>query len=101
MTTQSSKQAPSYTITRRMKHEAAALERLCQVVRIRGFRIATMAVESVLTANGGAEETLEIALTIQGARPVAMLQSQLEKLHTVADVKLAAPAVTHAANRIA
>ncbi|SOB76271.1 acetolactate synthase, small subunit [Marinobacter sp. LV10R510-11A] len=102
MTTQSSKQAPSYTITCRMKHEAAALERLCQVVRIRGFRIATMAVESVLDGEwGGAEETLEIALTIQGARPVAMLQSQLEKLHTVADVKLAAPAVTHAANRIA
>lgn len=89
---------PSYTLTCRMSHEAAALERLCQVVRIRGFRIARMAVESVLE---GADETLEIALTIQGARPVAMLRSQLEKLHTVADVKLAVPAVTHAASRIA
>lgn len=53
---------PSYTLTCRMSHEAAALERLCQVVRIRGFRIARMAVESVLE---GADETLEIALTIQ------------------------------------
>lgn len=98
MTTESRKKAPSHMITCRMKHEAAALERLCQVVRIRGFRIATMAVESVLE---GAEETLEFALTIQGARSVAMLQSQLEKLHTVAEVKLATPAVTHAASRIA
>ncbi|MCK0164395.1 ACT domain-containing protein [Marinobacter sp. S6332] len=93
MKTESSHNATSYTITCRMNHEAAALERLCQVVRIRGFRIAKMAVE---TADGA----LDIALTIQGSRPVAMLQSQLEKLHTVAEVKLAAPVVA-AASRIA
>lgn len=93
MKTESSRKAPSYTITCRMNQEAAALERLCQVVRIRGFRIAKMAVE---TADGA----LDIALTIQGPRPVAMLQSQLEKLHTVAEVKLAAPEVA-AASRIA
>jgi acetolactate synthase II small subunit len=98
MTPKSSSNAPSYTITCRMNHEAAALERLCQVVRIRGFRIAKMAVESVLE---GADQTLNIALTIQGVRPVAMLQSQLEKLHTVAEVKLAAPVLTHGASRIA
>ena len=62
-----------------MTQEAAALERLCQVVRIRGFRIATMAVET-------AGEHLNIALTLEGTRPIAMLQSQLEKLHTVIDV---------------
>lgn len=81
-----------------MSHEAAALERLCQVVRIRGFRIAKMAVESVLE---GTDETLDIALTIQGARPVAMLQSQLEKLHTVAEVILTTPAIAPAVSRTA
>lgn len=72
---------PSYTLTCRMSREAAALERLCQVVRIRGFRIATMAVES-------AGEHLDIALTLEGTRPITMLQSQLEKLHTVVEVAL-------------
>ncbi|WP_286222232.1 ACT domain-containing protein [Marinobacter apostichopi] len=72
---------PSYTITCRMSQEAAALERLCQVVRIRGFKIARMAVES-------AGEHLDIALTLEGTRPIAMLQSQLLKLHTVAEVVL-------------
>ncbi|KXS51303.1 MAG: acetolactate synthase II small subunit, partial [Marinobacter sp. T13-3] len=38
--------APSYTLNCRMAQEAAAIERLCQVVRIRGFRIASMAVET-------------------------------------------------------
>ncbi|MCK2147463.1 MULTISPECIES: ACT domain-containing protein [Marinobacter] len=72
---------PSYTLTCRMSQEAAALERLCQVVRIRGFKIARMAVES-------AGEHLDIALTLEGTRPIAMLQAQLLKLHTVAEVVL-------------
>ena len=74
---------PGYTLTCRMADEAAALERLCQVVRIRGFRIAKMTME----ANG---EALNIALTLQGSRPIAMLQSQLEKLQTVHTVALSA-----------
>ncbi len=98
MTIESSRYAPSYTITCRMNHEAAALERLCQVVRIRGFRIAKMAVESSVES---AEETLDIALTIQGSRPVAMLQSQLEKLHTVVEVILTTPAMAPAVGRTA
>ena len=89
---------PSYTLTCRMSHEAAALERLCQVVRIRGFRIAKMAVESVLE---GTDEALDIALTIHGARSVAMLQSQLEKLHTVAEVILTTPAIAPAVSHTA
>ncbi len=72
---------PSYSLTCRMSQEAAALERLCQVVRIRGFKIARMAVES-------AGEHLDIALTLEGTRPIAMLQAQLLKLHTVAEVAL-------------
>jgi len=71
--------APSYTLNCRMTQEAAAIERLCQVVRIRGFRIAGMAVET-------AGDHFEIALTLEGSRPITMLQSQLEKLHTVAKV---------------
>jgi acetolactate synthase II small subunit len=81
MSPQNPTAAPSYTITCQMNHETAALERLCQVVRIRGFRIAKMAVEAV-------EDQLAIALTVEGSRPVSMLQAQLQKLHSVAQVKL-------------
>ena len=70
-----------YTLNCHMNQEAAALERLCRVVRVRGFRISRMAMEST-------GDTLDIALTLEGSRPVAMLQSQLEKLHTVAGVEL-------------
>ncbi|MBZ0334149.1 hypothetical protein MARI_18310 [Marinobacter sp. JH2] len=70
---------PSYNLNCRMQSEAAALERLCQVVRVRGFRISEMSMSS-------GNEHLEIALTLEGARPIAMLQAQLEKLHTVAEV---------------
>ncbi len=79
MTPQADTSIPSYTLNCRMTRETAALERLCQVVRIRGFRIARMAVETT-------GDHLDIALTLEGTRPIAMLQSQLLKLHTVADV---------------
>jgi len=39
MNPQSQPATPSYTIHCRMNQEAAALERLCQVVRIRGFPV--------------------------------------------------------------
>ena len=55
-----------YTLNCRMNQEAAALERLCRVVRVRGFRISRMAMEST-------GDTLDIALTLEGSRPVAML----------------------------
>lgn len=90
MSSQHQTDTPSYTITCQMSHEIAALERLCQVVRIRGFRIAKMAVET-------AEDKLAIALTVQGSRPVSMLQTQLEKLHTVMRVELSQPALKAAA----
>lgn len=73
--------AASYQIHCRMTPEAAALERLCQVVRVRGFRIAKMAMENV-------GDSLDIALTLEGNRPIGMLQSQLEKLQTVVVVEL-------------
>jgi len=81
MNPQSQTAMPSYTLNCRMNQEAAALERLCQVVRVRGFRISRMSMEA-------AEDHLDIALTLSGSRPIAMLRSQLEKLHTVVDVAL-------------
>lgn len=68
-----------HSLSCRMTFESAALERLCQVVRIRGFRITRMAVESL-------GNQLEIHLTLEGTRPIAMLESQLAKLHSVAEV---------------
>ena len=65
----------------RMQSEPAGLERLCRVVRVRGFRIAGMSVES----SGG---HFDIALTLEGSRPISMLQSKLLKLHTVGEVVL-------------
>jgi len=67
----------------RMQSEPAGLERLCRVVRVRGFRIAGMSVES-------SGEHFNIALTLEGSRPISMLQSQLLKLHTVGEVVLGA-----------
>lgn len=86
-------QPPRYQIHCRMSPEAAALERLCQVVRVRGFRIARMAMEQ-------AGDSLDIDLTLEGTRPIGMLQSQLEKLHTVVGVELAErPALAVAGGR--
>ena len=64
-----------------MQSEPAGLERLCRVVRVRGFRIVGMSVECT-------GEHFDIALTLEGSRPIAMLQSQLLKLHTVGEVVL-------------
>ena len=70
MNPQSKPSTRSYTINCRMTQEAAALERLCQVVRIRGFRIATMAVYRSLP-EGTAPET-ETAAEIVAAMPDGM-----------------------------
>lgn len=86
-------QPPRYQIHCRMSPEAAALERLCQVVRVRGFRIASMAMEQ-------AGDSLDIDLTLEGTRPIGMLQSQLEKLQTVVGVELSErPALAVAGGR--
>ncbi|RMJ05662.1 Acetolactate synthase isozyme 2 small subunit [Marinobacter litoralis] len=79
MSPQAECSTPSYNLNCRMHMEAAALERLCQVVRVRGFRISEMSMSS-------GSEHLDIALTLEGSRPIAMLKAQLEKLHTVAEV---------------
>ncbi len=86
--------APSYRLSCQMKHEIAALERLCQVVRIRGFRIVSMAVDSF-------EDALAISLTVEGTRPISMLQTQLEKLQTVASLELISPELNARAARSA
>ncbi len=86
MSPQATTTESQYRIHCRMQQEAAALERLCQVVRIRGFRIQQMAVTTL-------DNQLDIALTLEGSRPVAMLQAQLEKLNTVLETALDSPAI--------
>ena len=86
MSPQATPAKSQYRIHCRMQQEAAALERLCQVVRIRGFRIQQMAVTTL-------DNQLDIALTLEGSRPVAMLQAQLEKLNTVLETALDSPAI--------
>ncbi|WP_235937733.1 ACT domain-containing protein [Marinobacter caseinilyticus] len=78
-TTQSS---TCHQLACRMQAEPAALERVCQVIRIRGFRIDQMQV-----VNEG--EVLAITLQLTGDRPVSMLCSQIEKLHSVLTLTLA------------
>lgn len=67
-----------------MEAEPAALERLCQVVRIRGFAIDQMQVQM-------GQGMLEIELTVKGQRAIQMLASQLEKLQTVSSLILGEP----------
>ncbi|BES70452.1 hypothetical protein RE428_14700 [Marinobacter nanhaiticus D15-8W] len=74
--TTSTENAKTHTLTCRMAAEAAAIERLCQVTRIRGFRIEQMQVQT----DAG---ELEISMTLSGERSIDMLRSQIEKLHTV------------------
>ena len=68
-----------------MAAEAAALERLLQVVRVRGFRVEEMTVS--LT-----EGQYQVALTLSGVRALDGLVPQIAKLHSVAQVE-AAPAL--------
>ena len=79
MNPQSKPSTPSYTINCRMTHEPAALERLCQVVRIRGFRVLAISAEQ-------AEGIWTLTMTVAGVRPLEMLISQLEKLTSVTEV---------------
>ena len=65
-----------YRITCRMQAEPAALERICQVVRVRGFRVRQMSADA-------RDGELTIGLTVSGERPIGMLHTQLEKLHCV------------------
>jgi|GEM_PF-3615813 len=66
----------SHHLSCRMQAEPAALERLCQVTRTRGFCIDQMAVS---TEAG----TLMIEMVVSGERSIEMLRKQLQKLHTV------------------
>lgn len=74
------KPTETHQIYCQMNPEAAAIERLCQVIRVRGFQVT--AINAELQDDGW-----EMALTVEGTRAVAMLQSQLEKLHTVKRVR--------------
>ena len=87
MSPQATTTESQYRIHCRMQQEAAALERLCQVVRIRGFRIQQMAVTTL-------DNQLAIALTLEGSRPVALLQAPPAKPTTVPGTRTGQPAST-------
>lgn len=67
-----------------MQDEPAAMERLCQVVRVRGFRLEALSM-------GRNDRRLTLAFTATGRRSPAMLQSQIEKLISVESVTCGAP----------
>ncbi|SDX21233.1 ACT domain-containing protein [Marinobacter mobilis] len=77
-----------------MNPEPAAIERLCQVIRVRGFQVTAMTAE----LRGS---RWEMTFTVEGTRAVAMLQSQLEKLHTVTQVRTDAETEAEPARRLA
>ncbi len=66
-----------------MEAEPAALERLCQTLRVRGFRIQQF--QADLGADG-----LRIHCRVSGSRSPDMLQAQLARLHTVKSVSWSA-----------
>ncbi|HET7315553.1 ACT domain-containing protein [Salinisphaera sp.] len=64
----------------RLDLEPAALERLVQAVRRRGFTIERVGAER-------ASDGLLVDLTVSGARPAETLRAHLEKIHTVQSVQ--------------
>ncbi|WP_349557691.1 ACT domain-containing protein [Marinobacter sp. NFXS9] len=77
----------THTLSCRMQPEPAALERLCQVARIRGFRIEEMQVRTDA-------EGLAIDMVLSGQRSIDMLRRQIEKLHTVCSLRSPEQALT-------
>lgn len=67
---------PRWQIHCRMQHEAAGLERVLQVLRIRGFDV-----EDMQARRDG--DDVRLALTVCGERRIENLLAQLTKLHTV------------------
>lgn len=61
--------------------EPSAIERLTRVIRVRGFNIGAMAMET-------RGDRLHFTMTVHGKRDPAMLARQLEKLETVVAVRL-------------
>lgn len=79
MTPSTRAHSTTHSIRCRMQAEPAALERLCQVTRIRGFRIEQMQVHSD-------DGYLAIDMALSGSRAIDMLQAQIAKLHSVESV---------------
>lgn len=79
----------AHRIECRMLAEEAAMERLLQVVRIRGFQLRGLQLER----DG---DGYRIALTLAGERSIDFLLPQLRKLHSIRSVE-AAPCLSEAA----
>ncbi|AWB68828.1 acetolactate synthase 2 small subunit [Saccharobesus litoralis] len=63
-------------------HKPATLERVLRVVRHRGFALQTFNVSA------SDSEQVAIELTVTGERPIATLQTQLDKLYDIAHLEL-------------
>ncbi len=66
----------THTLQIRMQAEAATMERLCQVIRVRGFELLNMQASQH-------KGLWDINVTIRGERPLPMLRAQVDKLHGV------------------
>ncbi|WP_353176441.1 ACT domain-containing protein [Salinisphaera sp. T5B8] len=84
---------PLHTMTCCIKPETAALERILQVVRKRGFSVERFTAEHD-------KGRLRIRLSCSGSRCPDMLRAQLDKLHGVQSVCLLPGASTASNDRL-
>ncbi|MCB5226430.1 acetolactate synthase 2 small subunit [Alishewanella sp. 16-MA] len=77
-----------HTLTITTSNEATVVERLLQVTRYRGYKLAGLELKP-LTDRAG----MRITLQVQSDKPIALLTSQLVKLYDVQQLELASAAV--------
>ncbi|WP_325891263.1 acetolactate synthase 2 small subunit [Grimontia sp. NTOU-MAR1] len=73
----------SHTLLINADDQPELLERLLRIVRHRGFRLMSLDMHHTDDTN-----TVEITLQVKSDRPIANLQSQLDKLWDVSRVRL-------------
>lgn len=77
----------SHTLLIDADDQPELLERLPRIVRHRGFRLTSLDMHHTDDSNA-----VEITLQVKSDRPIANLQSQLDKLWDVSRVRLLPPA---------
>lgn len=77
----------SHTLLIDADDQPELLERLLRIVRHRGFRLTSLDMHHTDASNA-----VEITLQVKSDRPIANLQSQLDKLWDVSRVRLLPPA---------
>ncbi|AMG30629.1 acetolactate synthase 2 small subunit [Grimontia hollisae] len=73
----------SHTLLINADDQPELLERLLRIVRHRGFRLTSLDMHHI-----GDSNAVEITLQVKSDRPIANLQSQLDKLWDVSRVRL-------------